>query len=177
MFNCDRCGYEASTETVLKRHMTTKHKDNSATQEKSRNSDLDESLKLSPINEEVRPTLNAPSYDEETVNAVQLKCQYWKCQFSSHDKRELENHINITHTVDESFIYPSSSEEWECPECDELFMADHTFARHVYKEHFYSFTCSHCNKHLPGEDEMACIHYKMCLAPCDTGHRFCPCKL
>ena len=29
MFNCDECGYGSSTEPVLKRHMTTKHKNNS----------------------------------------------------------------------------------------------------------------------------------------------------
>ena len=154
----DECGYEASSEPVLKRHMTTKHKQNSKTSEKSRDSDLDDTLKLSPFNEEIRDTLTIPSYEEGTVNEVQLKCRYWTCQFSSYDKKELENHIDIKHAVDESFIYPSSSEEWECPECDQLFMADHTFARHVYEEHFYSFTCTHCNKHLPGEDEMAGIH-------------------
>ena len=66
----------------------------------------------------------------------QLQFRYWTCQFSSYDKNELENHIDIKHAVDESFIDPSSSEEWECPECDQLFMADQTFARHVYKEHF-----------------------------------------
>ena len=65
IFNCDKYGYEASTATVLKRHMTTKHKNNSTTPEKSRNSDLDESLKLSPINEDVRPTVYASSFEEK----------------------------------------------------------------------------------------------------------------
>ena len=98
------------------------------------------------------------------------------CQLSSYDKKELETDIDIEHAVDESFINTNSTVELKCPECDQLFMADHTSARHVYEEHFYSFTCTHCNKHLPGEDKMADIHYKMCPAPF-TGHPFCHCKL
>ena len=52
MFKCDEYGYEASSETVLERHRTIKHKQNSITPEKSRHSDLDDSFKLSPFNKE-----------------------------------------------------------------------------------------------------------------------------
>ena len=68
----------------------------------------------------------------------------------------------MKHAVDESFIYLSSYEEYECPGCNYVFLADHNFARHVYEGHFLSFDCSHCCKHLRGEDEKAGIHYKMC---------------
>ena len=44
MFKCDEWGNEASSETVLKPHMTTKHTQNSITPEKSRDSDLNDSI-------------------------------------------------------------------------------------------------------------------------------------
>ena len=156
--------------------LTTKHKQNSKTPENIRDSNLDEALQLFMPPEEKRDTVNIHPYEEEKVVEVHVKCEYWQCKFSSNDKIEIENHISKNHVVDESFIYPSSSEELECPDCDKLFLADHTYARQVYEEHLYSFTCSHCNKYLPNEDEMAGIHYKMCQAPCD-GHPLCLCKM
>ena len=110
------------------------------------------------------------------MKEVQLKCEYWTCQFNAKDTLDLNNHITVKHAVDETFIFPDSTEEFECPGCDFVFLADHNFARHVYEEHKYSFSCRHFNKHLPGEDETAGIHYKMCTAPCDC-HRFCHCRL
>ena len=175
-FKCDECGYNASSKTVLKCHVTTKHKHTINNPEKSRELSLDDSLKLDNNSQEIRDNIEISVYEELTVKDVHLECEYWTCQFNARDKKDLDNHITVKHAVDESFIYPSSTEEFECPDCDLVFMADHNFARHVFEEHKYSFTCRHCNKHLPGEDEMAGIHYKMCTAPCD-GHRFCHCKL
>ena len=104
-----------------------------------------------------------------------MKYECWTCQFNAKDTKDQENHIKVKHVVDESFEYPDSTEEIECLHCDYVFLADHNFARHVYKEHFYTFTCRHCHKHLPGDDNMVGIHYKMCPAPCDD-HQLCPCK-
>ena len=70
---------------LVKHHMTTKYKWNSKTPEKSRDSNLDDSLKVSPFNEEKRFTLTILSFEEGTGNEVQLKFQYWTCQFSSYD--------------------------------------------------------------------------------------------
>ena len=55
--------------------------------------------------------------------------------------------INLKHAVDESFVYPTSSEEVKCPECSEIFKADHNYALNAYKEHFYSFDCTYCHNH------------------------------
>ena len=69
-----------------------------------------------------------------TVKEVQHKCEYWQCQFNATNTYELASHIKMKHAVDESFIYPSFNEEFECPGCDYIFLADRNFARHVYEE-------------------------------------------
>ena len=45
-FSCEKCNYKASSNTVLKRHTTTKHKHISLIQEKVRSSNTDVSSKL-----------------------------------------------------------------------------------------------------------------------------------
>ena len=110
------------------------------------------------------------------MKEVQLKYEYWTCQLNAKYTQDLDNHITEKHAVDKSFILPISTEEFECPGCDLIFLADHNFDSHVYKEHNYSFTCRHCNKHLPDKDEMAGIYNKMFRSPCD-GHHLCHCRL
>ena len=95
------------------------------------------------------------------MKEVQLKYEYWKCQFNAKDTQDLDNHITGKHAVDKSFILPISTEEFGCPGCNSIFLADHNFDRHVYKDHMYSFTCRHCNKHLSGGDEMAGVYKKI----------------
>ena len=172
MFECDKCGYKASSEIVLRRHMTMKHPSTN-TPEKLRDSVLDNSLKLSPVSEERAEDI--PTFVEEVSLMKALKCQYWTCKFECTTLNELGQHVKWKHTVDESFVFPNSSEEIECPECDQLFFVDHKYARHAYEEHYYSFDCHHCHNHFPGDDLMFCIHMKMCLSPCDGNPR-CSCK-
>ena len=171
-FHCDDCGYSASSQTVLKRHITTKHQSTNL-QENLRDPDLDKSLQLSPGSEERAE--NSFSLEDEFSLQEGVKCEYWTCKFESKSKNELTQHIKVKHAVDDSFVYPNSSEEVECPECGKLFMADHNYARHAYEEHLYSFDCTHCHNHFPGDDLMYCIHMKMCLTPCDGNPR-CSCK-
>ena len=38
----------------------------------------------------------------------------------------------------QSYIHPSITGELECPECDELFMADQKYTKHGFEEHLYS---------------------------------------
>ena len=173
LFKWTECGYKASTNTVLKRHITTKH--NIKTLEQISDSITYDSPKLVHSSQEERDKTIINIHEAVTEHCVNLKCEYWNCQFNAKDTKDLENHIKVKHVVDESFKYPDSTEEIECPDCDFVFVADHDFARHVYEEHLYSFTCRHCQKHLPGDDYMVGIHYTMCPAPCDD-HRLCPCK-
>ena len=146
------------------------------TPEKSRDSNIDDSLKIVSPSEEKREDINMTLCEEVYVKEVHHKCEHWQCQFNATDTTELASLIKMKHAVVESFIHPSSNEVFECPGCNYVFLADHNFDGHIYEEHFYSFDCRHCCKHLPGEDEMAGIHYKMCPAPCD-GHPYIHCKL
>ena len=87
----------------------------------------------------------------------------------------MTQHILKTHTVDDSFVFPTSAEEEECPHCGQSFFTDHKFAMHLYTEHFISFDCEHCGKHLPGDDTYLDLHMKMCETPC-SGDPHCPCQ-
>ena len=49
---CDECNYNASSETVLKRQITTKHKHTLKTPDKSKDINLNASLKLAEPSEE-----------------------------------------------------------------------------------------------------------------------------
>ena len=158
-FNCDECGYLASSETVLKRHITIKHLSTNQP-ENLRDSVQDKSLQLSPGSEARAEDI---SLLEAEVSLQEVKCEYWTCKYVSNSTNNMTQHINMKYAVDESFVYPNLSEELECPECGKLFLADHNYARHAYEEHF------------PGDDLMYCIHMKICPSPCDGNPR-CSCK-
>ena len=174
-FTCHLCEYKHKSETVLKRHISMKHKENIPTPEKERTKDGESSPQMT-IDEMAKALYCPPQPRLAGIEVVKLKCEYWTCQYHTENTEDLERHIKVEHVVDDTFKYPESTEEDECPDCDKVFFMDHNFAMPVYEEHLYSFTCSHCHKHLPGENEMSIIHYKMCLAPCD-GHPLCLCKI
>lgn len=111
-----------------------------------------------------------------TLNTEPIKCEYWTCDYKASTSTVLKRHITMKHKIDESFVYPSSTEEDECVECGHVFTVNHNFAMHLYKEHKYGFTCDHCHNYLPGDDFMFQIHLKLCTSPCD-GDPQCPCKL
>ena len=152
-FNCNECGYLASSETVLKRHITIKHLSKNPP-EKLSDSVKDKFLQLSPGSE--------ARWEDTSMLESEVSLQE-----VSNSTNNMTQHINVKHEVDESFVYPNPSEELECAECGKLFLADHNYARYAYEEHFYAFDCTHCHKHLPGDDLMYCIHMKICPAPCD----------
>ena len=108
------CSYKASTNTVLKPHITTKH--NIKTLEKIRDSITYDSPKLDHSSQEERDKTIISIHEAVTEHCVNLKCEYWNCQFNAKDTKDLENHIKVKHVVDESFKYPDSTEEIECPD-------------------------------------------------------------
>ena len=114
VFKCEECNYNASTETVLKRHVTSKHKHLYKTPEKSRESILNDSLKFAKDCEEKRDIPDISVHEEVTVEETSLKCAYWNCKFNCQDRSDLENHIHVKHVVDKSFKYTESTEELEC---------------------------------------------------------------
>ena len=85
-------------------------------------------------------------------------------------------HISDTHAVNESFVYPESTEEAECPDCEQTFFVDHKFALHMHTEHYFSFNGDHYGKHYIRDVAMFKIHLQMYKVPCN-GDLHCPCKL
>ena len=167
---CEHCTYQASSTTVMKRHITTKH------------IQIDKPEVLRELDSQKPLHLNHPTGERaekagtsKEVEEVELKCKYKRCDFISNTNSELKTHIKKKHSIDESFKYPNSTNEVECIECDDYFLEDDNFALHCYYEHLYSYDCEHCHKHLPGESLMHEIHLKMCQAPCG-GHPLCPCQ-
>ena len=186
-FSCEKCDYKASSNTVLKRHTTTKHKHISLTPEKLRSSDTEDSPKLiSPSEKRSEPktnnmvtvTYNKPT-DVQIFEESNFECDYIKvdkrCDFKSNTLNELHLHITMKHTFDQSYVYPNSTIEIQCDDCDEMFVEDNNYAQHIYHKHLFSYECDHCHKHLPGDSVMYEIHLNMCQAPCDS-HPLCPCK-
>ena len=129
---CEKCNYNASTETVIKRHITSKHKHLSKTPEKSRESILNDSLRFAEDIEKKRDGPDNSIPKEVTVKEPPLKCEYWNCNFNCQDRSDLENHIHVKHVVNKSFEYPESTEELECVYCDLEFLADLNYSTHVY---------------------------------------------
>ena len=142
LVKCTLCDYCCSSGTVLKRHMTWKHK----TEPLRELPALPEnkSSTLSPTSDTRLESSNFKSNflveDEVCAQDRNFRCECWGCKFTSKSKRELNKHISVEHIVDESFIYPDSSKETDCPDCDEIFLEDHNFARHVYEKHYYLAT-------------------------------------
>ena len=75
---------------------------------------MDDYLKLVNYCEETRDTIEISVNEELTVKEVQPQYEYWQCQFNAKDKQDLDNHISVKHAVDESFIFPNSTEEFKC---------------------------------------------------------------
>ena len=113
--------------------------------------------------------------DSLSTEEAHSKCEYWTCDFECGTKVELIEHIKMKHSIDKSFMYPTSTEEAECPECGQIFFIDHNFAMHLYTEHLYIFNCEHCHENIPGDDGYIKIHMQMCKAPCD-GDPDCLCR-
>ena len=179
-FKCDICEYSCSSKRILKIHNTMKHKKNTVKKvthspEIFRGHILDNSLQLSMTSEEREIEDNVSLQEIVYTEEVDGKCKYWTCPFSCTTKVDMTQHIMKKHTVVESIVFPSSTEQADCPDCGQSFFIDHKFAMHLCTEHFYSFDCHHCHNHIPGDDGYVVIHMNMCEAPCE-GDPYCPCQ-
>ena len=146
-YSCDKCGKTFVSNKNLNIHVNKYH------------------------NEEVPKESH---HNDILLTENDLKCEYWLCRFKDETSIALEQHIQIKHQIDEAYSYPPSAEWITCGDCGDDFSLDDHFARHSYEDHKYSYTCDHCHKHLPGEDNLFCIHIKQCSVPCD-GDPDCPC--
>ena len=151
--DCEQCNYHASATTVLKRTMTVKHP-SKHTPEVLMEHEPDTVLHLDqPTGERVENS-NPLQKDVSILEEVELKCDYWRCAFKSNTISELLLHINMKHAIDQSYVYPNSTVEIQCADCDEMFLEDHNHAIHCFHKHLYSYDCDHCHKHFPGDSAM-----------------------
>ena len=106
IFMCDECGYEASSETVLKRHKTSKHKEHNPKPEKERSTEHDTSHQLLMSEDERAEALYSPPqpHDEDHIQittsikektVLQFKCEL--CSFASIWSANLQSHLSFTH--------------------------------------------------------------------------------
>ena len=99
-FSCEFCDYKASSTTVLKRHVTAKHKKQKlSTPEKERTSTINDSLNIStPIEERTEDTsISLPLHFEEidTPSISEFKCEI--CKFESLSSHEFQGHTSFFH--------------------------------------------------------------------------------
>ena len=74
IYQYDKSDYKASTKPVLKRHTTTKHKENISTPEKERCKDYDDSLKPMMTLDERAEDLYSPPQPKEILTSMHFKC-------------------------------------------------------------------------------------------------------
>ena len=91
-YKCDQCGYNASTQSVLKRHVRTKHKEKVPTPEKERGREHNTSLQLLVNLEERAEALFCPPPPVDTdltytSNSQQLNCEH--CKYESNSEAAL----------------------------------------------------------------------------------------
>ena len=122
-FTCDSCSYEASSETVLKRHKTTKHKQKTnehSTPEKERTSNHNESLNISNTFEERtedKSPFLSPQATEKIPPISTFKCEL--CSFESIYSADLKGHLYLTHN--QSIPNTFKLDNHKCHICDEVF--------------------------------------------------------
>ena len=173
---CDVCDFKATSKAGLKSHMTKKHKHVSQPAlEKERDQNLSNSLDISlPVVEREEPVTDLFS---QVVKGKSIQCDRVFCSHVANSTDDMLEHINATHTITSSFVFPDSSKTLDCEDCGIEFFMDHAYAMHSYTNHKLSFNCDHCLKILPGdEQEFMKIHMELCTAPCN-GDPNCGCTL
>ena len=149
-FPCEVCEYKASSTTVLKRHISTKHKQKMhSTPEKVRTSTNNDSLNMStPIGVRAEDTsLSSSPLAEEihTPATLQFKCEF--CKFECVSSHELQGHISFIHNS--SLPHTSKWEQDKCHICNKVFNDTVYFKNHMIELHSFSYKsdkCMHCEE-------------------------------
>ena len=123
-FKCDTCCYEASSETVVKCHKTTKHKQKTKetpeTPEKESTSTHNDSLNISNTFEE-RTQNNSPFLSPQATENISpistFKCEL--CSFESIHSGDLKGHLYLTHN--QSIPNTFKLDNHKCHICDEVY--------------------------------------------------------
>ena len=175
------CDYKTSSSTILKTHISRKHKDQlqAPGREIERVTSQDYTLNLSVPGVE-RAELSTSSCSLlSVVEESPTMCEWCYCTFKTSSTSDMMKHVIAAHTITTDFVFPESCVKIDCPEgeeiCDKEFFLDQTFAMHVYNVHKVGFRCDHCHTFIPGGDELQEIHMKLCAFPC-SGDPKCYCK-
>ena len=178
---CEICDYKASSSTILKTHISKKHKDQLQLPilESERATSPDDTLNISVPGVE-RTELSTSSCSLlSVVEESPTMCDWCYCTFKTSSTSDMMKHVIAAHTITTDFVFPESGVQIVCPEgedfCGKEFFLDQTFAMHVYNEHKVGFNCNHCLAFVPGGDEMQEIHYQLCTFQC-SGDPKCFCK-
>ena len=162
--------YEASLETVLKCHITSKHKKHIPSLEKERSTEHDSSFQLlmtvderaealySPSNphdehhikitttiEEKTSPFFLPHVDENIKTVLQFKCKL--CSFAGVHATNLQRHLSFTHN--QNMPHTSEWEHNKCYICNKVFSKSEFFKNHIIQLHSFSDN-SNVDVKLPG---------------------------
>ena len=139
---CDKCEYTASSNSVLKRHNSMKHKKSlNNTPEKMREASHDESLQLSPISDERSEEITPLLMDQVLSDPTQhFKCEY--CDTTTKSKHALKGHTDFNHTL--NLPHTSEWEENKCHICCKHFNYTIEFKSHMIDEHSFSEDATVC---------------------------------
>ena len=139
---CDKCEYIASSNLVLKRHNSMKHKKSlNNNPEKMRELSHNESLQLSPISDERSEEVTPFSMDQGLSDPTQhFKCEY--CDTTTISKNELKGHKDFNHTL--NLPHTSEWKENKCHICSKHFNYTMEFNGHMITEHSFSEDVAVC---------------------------------
>ena len=147
-FKCDQCDYKASKTSVLKRHITSKHKPKIPAPEKERKVEHDKSLQLdTPVEQRaLEEEGGSPPRVEEnqfTSSAPPLFCEI--CRHKSDSPAALHGHMSLQHNL----LIPHTG-KWEdnnCHICNNHFSNTYHFKNHLIEQHGFldqSNECMNC---------------------------------
>jgi hypothetical protein len=154
---CNQCNYKASSEVVLKRHITIKHKELEV-----------ETLRFSGPGEDSRrlsPEKDTPRAAEEIECATNLP---FKCEVCDHEAASmlaLKGHMNIKHDPN----IPHTS-EWlpnTCHICSQSFTQTKPFKLHMIFHHGCSEDCYECSQcGMPSDLGIYWLHNQTIIISC-----------
>ena len=122
---CDQCEYKASTTTVLKRHITSKHKKDSITPEKERSTDLNTSLKILPIQDERLEEIFPPAMKQYVPEPIP--------EFIHPEPIKENSASALSHSPGTS--NDNSSIPHKCHICKKVFNNRDTWMNHITEQH------------------------------------------
>ena len=124
IFMCDECGYEASSETVLKRHITSKHKVHIPTPEKERSTEHDNSIQLlMTVDERAAALYSPPQPHDEDIAQIPITLQDIPSPALPHS--------SVTKTV----IPRKKALIFTCHFCKNVFKERYDFNNHLTEKH------------------------------------------